>query len=272
MLHCVPLTLFHPGIASRALLDTYSEERQPVGQGIVLQANDSYRAQLEVWKALDVLTTDPATCKANLHDLVESTDAGRSRREAFQRALHGLRIEFHALGTEMGQRYESRAALQSPGDAEKETAWSKRDKETQSLEYLPSTQPGRRLPHAWLNVRHPRETLVSTQDLSGKGSFVLFTGHGGDHWRTAATRVTNATKIDIKVHSIGMGLEWEDVYGEWERLRGVEEDGCVLVRPDRFVAWRSRNVLEDEDKCSVKLQEVLRSILGWEMPISNGIH
>ncbi len=30
-----------------------------------------------------------------------------------------------------------------------------------------------------------------------------------------------------------------DPYGEWASRREVETTGCVLVRPDRHVAWRS---------------------------------
>lgn len=260
------------GLASPSLLKTYSEERQPVGLEIVTRANDSYRAQLEVWKALDILTPDPRTCKANLDELTESTEAGRRRRRAFRVAMHGTRPEFHALGTEMGQRYQSRAVIQSARDVEYEMAWSERDNDTKSLEYLPSTLPGRRLPHVWLNTRCPQQTLVSTQDLAGKGSFTLFVGHGGEPWRVAAARAMRATNVEVKVYFIGIGLDWEDVYGDWETLRGVEEDGCVLVRPDRVVAWRSFEVLADEERCSTKIVEVLRSILGWESPSANGVH
>jgi 2,4-dichlorophenol 6-monooxygenase len=30
-----------------------------------------------------------------------------------------------------------------------------------------------------------------------------------------------------------------DPYGEWAAVRGVASDGCVLIRPDRHVAWRA---------------------------------
>ena len=29
-----------------------------------------------------------------------------------------------------------------------------------------------------------------------------------------------------------------DVYGEWHRTSGIEESGCLLVRPDGYIAWR----------------------------------
>jgi 2,4-dichlorophenol 6-monooxygenase len=32
--------------------------------------------------------------------------------------------------------------------------------------------------------------------------------------------------------------EARDVYGNWYRVSEIEEDGCLLVRPDGYVAWR----------------------------------
>lgn len=39
--------------------------------------------------------------------------------------------------------------------------------------------------------------------------------------------------------SIGRLKGVADPYGEWASLREVETTGCVLVRPDWHVAWRS---------------------------------
>ena len=66
------------------------------------------------------------------------------------------------------------------------------------------------------------------------------------------------------VFSVGFRQDWEDVYFDWERLRGVDESGAVLVRPDRFVAWRAPSVLSSEEECSNKVLQVMRTVLGHE--------
>ena len=43
----------------------------------------------------------------------------------------------------------------------------------------------------------------------------------------------------------------------------MDEDGCVLVRPDRFVVWRSAKAVPD---CEDKLLSVLNKIL-WRHQI-----
>ncbi|KAL1653415.1 hypothetical protein SLS61_003924 [Didymella pomorum] len=65
-------------------------------------------------------------------------------------------------------------------------------------------------------------------------------------------------QIDPKRRGIGIGLEYEDVYLDWDGESGVEEDGCVLVRPDLFVAWRSKSAGEE----SLRLLAVMRRVLG----------
>jgi hypothetical protein len=120
-----------------------------------------------------------------------------------------------------------------------------------------TTYPGRRLPHVWLNTRTPGKAF-STIDLAGKGSFCLLTGAGGDKWKTAAESVSKSLGITINRYSIGWKQDYEDVYSDWARCREVEEDGCVLVRPDRFVAWRSTRLAPD---CTSKLEEVMKTVL-----------
>ena len=125
------------------------------------------------------------------------------------------------------------------------------------LEHHKTTYPGARVPHVWLNHKIPKKQ-ISTIDLTGKGQFVLLTGIGGDAWKEAAKAVSQTLKVPIESYSIGFRQDYEDVYFEWETVREVEEDGCVLVRPDRFVAWRSMTLVENSEDVLLK---VLQSIL-----------
>ena len=57
---------------------------------------------------------------------------------------------------------------------------------------------------------------------------------------------------------IGPGREHIDIYDDWARAREVEEDGCVLVRPDVHVAWRAAGVVDDP---AAELSQVLTAVL-----------
>jgi hypothetical protein len=120
-----------------------------------------------------------------------------------------------------------------------------------------STYPGSRLPHVWLDVPS-RPNLVSTLDLAGKGSFCLLFGVGGEAWKFAAQSISKVTGIPIVSYGIGHGLDYMDIHRNWHTKRGVGEDGCVLVRPDRFIAWRS---LGKPTNCEEKLRQVLDKVL-----------
>lgn len=123
-----------------------------------------------------------------------------------------------------------------------------------------TTYPGSRLPHAWLNTKSPGKQF-STIDLAGHGKFCLLTGIGGEKWKDAVKAVDSKLGLGgrIVAYSIGWDCDYEDVYFDWARRREVEEDGCVLVRPDRFVCWRSS---EMADNAASKLETVLKTILG----------
>ncbi len=56
---------------------------------------------------------------------------------------------------------------------------------------------------------------------------------------------------------VGPGRELTDLYDDWSRLREVGEDGCVLVRPDLHVAWRSSGLATDPEQALVAVLEQL---------------
>ncbi|KAH0847693.1 hypothetical protein FOPE_01033 [Fonsecaea pedrosoi] len=244
------------GLAGPELLESYSVERQPVGQGVVARANQGFNDYGPLWDNLGILEDDIEKRKEIWYEFAQDSPQGRRRRQVFQKTLHATKSEIQGLGIEMNQRYTAPHAAVYTDDEESQSppAFAK----DPIRHYEPSTYPGCRVPHAWLTTLVPGKK-ISTIDLCGKGRFTIFTGIGGrEAWRGAAERVRRELKTPIDVFAIGHRQDFEDVYMDWAQLRGVDEDGAVLVRPDRFVAWRSQNVPDD---CGDRLVAVLRRVL-----------
>ncbi|KAF7125419.1 hypothetical protein CNMCM5793_001597 [Aspergillus hiratsukae] len=256
----------HRGLADKSLLDTYSVERQPVGKSVITRANQAFRDHFNVWEALGTLPKDLSDRKAALEELASDTEKGEARRKAFRDAITETSHEFHALGIEMGQCYSGRGVYV----ADEPLPYSPSGSAAQDsiLFYEPTTYPGCRLPHVWLNkaVPGPRK---STIDLAGHGAFaLLIRGPGGQVWKEAAANISKQLGVPLNAYTIGYRQDWEDVYFDWARLSGVQESGVVLVRPDRFVAWRAQRALSNANDCERKLAQVMRSVLG--LSLSNG--
>ncbi|KAK2767558.1 hypothetical protein FQN54_003716 [Arachnomyces sp. PD_36] len=250
----------HRGIAPPSLLSTYSVERQPVGHSVITRANQAFRDHFNVWESLGMFQKSLESRKEELQLLKDATPEGQKRRRAFQKAISHTCHEFHGLGVEMGQQYTGTGIYTA--DEPHGYVRHGRAAEDEVLYYEQGTYPGSRLPHVWLNRAVP-DKLVTTIDLAGHGVFTLFTGIGGDFWKTSGNRVARSLGVQLQVHSIGFRQDWEDVYFDWERLRGVHESGAVLVRPDRFVAWRAAETLDSAEACETKLLKVMKCVLGY---------
>jgi hypothetical protein len=219
------------GIAKPALLETLTTERKPVGDAIVRRANTGMEAHRTLWSIIGLTNKDRAKALTSLRD---DSIAGRQKREDWANALEAIDAEVQALGTQMNQVY-----LNSPGTTvEPDDLAPDFNSIDPVKEQMISTYPGYHLPHVWL-VKDSQSTRKSTLDLAGQGRFALFTGHGGDCWINAARALKESSwRIDVVGYKIGFGGDYMDCYREWAKVRGVEEDGVVLVRPDQFVAWR----------------------------------
>ena len=243
------LALVLQGKAAPSLLDTYQDERAPIGKQIVLRANQSIDEFGPIFEALGLLdTSDPEVMRAHMEARKEDTPEAAEQRRKLREAIELKNYEFNAHGVEMNHRYRS-AAVVPDGTPEPEFT---RDPE---LYYRPTTWPGARLPHVWLEHQGRR---VSSHDLVGKGRFALLTGIGGDRWVAAAREVSGQTGVEIAPYLIGPGRDVLDTYDDWARAREVDESGAVLVRPDGHVAWRSA-VLADDPAAVLGL--VMRQLL-----------
>jgi 2,4-dichlorophenol 6-monooxygenase len=224
------LALVTAGRAGAALLDSYSAERQPVGAQGVQRAITSLQEGAAIEAALGYEPAQPAEAgwKA-LGTLYEPGPAGDERRDALGKAIELSNYQFNAHGVELGYRYQS-DAITNDGTPDPTPA---RDPQ---LYYQPTTRPGARVPHARLQQDG---IPVSSLDLVDDLGFALLTGVGGEAWAQAAAETSARAGVPVRVHVIGGREGVTDPYGEWASRREVETTGCVLVRPDRHVAWRS---------------------------------
>ena len=245
------------GLAGPDVLRSYSLERQPVGESVITRANQGLRDHQGWIETIGMAEPNVEKRKEILAEFDDPGPKGRQRRAAFQRGIENTATEFHGLGVEMNQRYASHAVYLADETGPPPLP----DEGKEVKQHVITTYPGARLPHAWLNTRAPGQP-ISTIDLAGHGRFTLITGlSGATAWRKAAKMASAGVGVEIKVYSIGWKQDYEDVYFDWERRREVEEDGCVLVRPDRFVCWRSKGMIEN---CEDKLRLVMRRVLSLQ--------
>ena len=245
------LSMVLKGQASPALLDSYSPERAPVAKQIVTRANKSIPEFGPIFQALGMDGSfDHARIQANMDARCDATPEAEAQREALRQAIAYKKYEFDAHGVEMNQRYSSGAIVT---DGQPEPPFT-RDAE---LHYQPTTWPGARLPHVWVFDAKGRK--LSTLDLCGQGQFTLLTGIGGQPWVEAAQAEAAKRGIPLRTHVIGPRQPIADHSGDWARAREISDAGCLLVRPDHHVAWRSPALSADP---AGDLSRVLTAILG----------
>jgi 2,4-dichlorophenol 6-monooxygenase len=239
------------GQATPKLLESYSAERAPIARQIVTRANQSIAEFGPIFAALGMDGgMDHAKIKANMDARCDATPAAEAQRAALRKAITFKKYEFDCHGVEMNQRYASGAVVTDGQAAHAPLA-------DMELHYQPTTWPGARLPHVWVFDRHGAKH--STLDLTGKGQFTLITGIGGEAWIAAAQALSAALNMPIRVVKIGPRCAMEDHGGDWASARETGDAGCLLVRPDQHVAWRSTGLTANP---AGDLARVLHSILG----------
>ncbi len=239
------------GHATPALLDSYSTERAPIARQIVTRANQSIGEFGPIFEALGMDGgVDHEKIQANMAARCDATDAGAKQREALRKAIAFKKYEFDCHGVEMNQRYSSGAVVT---DGQSEPA----PNADMELHYQATTWPGARLPHVWVFGADGKKH--STLDLCGRGQFTLLTGIGGTPWVKAAEAEAAKRGMTIRTHVIGPRQAIADHTGDWAHASEIADNGCLLVRPDQHVAWRSPRLTKDP---AADLARVLTLILG----------
>jgi len=239
------------GDASDALLDTYEPERRSSVQWNVDNSVESALNHLVIGGVLGL--TDPALTPderwAGISRLwSDNADDDTFRLQARQ-AIASQSMEFRKLNVEYGYSYESAAVV--PDGTESEPS------PDPVRIYRPSTRPGSPLPHAWLEAADGGR--VSTTDLVRPGRFLLIAGEAGEPWIEAISELGAANGLSFDAVRIGhLEGDYLDPQCRWLTVRGFGPEGAILVRPDRFVAWRDLGSAADpRGELCVALEQVL---------------
>ncbi len=91
----------------------------------------------------------------------------------------------------------------------------------------------------------------------------LIVGINGEPWVTAAEKAAAELGIRLVTRPVGYRQLYDDVCGDWWRISDTEDAGCLLVRPDRHIAWRSAQLPDDP---AAELCRVLRQVLALPDP------
>lgn len=218
------------GTASPDLLDTYEPERRSADERNATRSLENAANQFLIVATAGVSPENsPEENHRNLERLWSGLPEDEEHRREVMKTIRAQSMEFSELNVEFGYEYES-AAVVSDGSPAPEPV-------DEIRVYEPSTRPGSPLPHAWLEDESSERR--ATKDLVTPGRFLLIAGEDGQQWCDAADRIREA---GVPVDSVRVGHIDGDLFDPrsmWASRRGISRDGAILVRPDRFVAWRS---------------------------------
>ena len=230
------------GIAPDSLLDTYHEERRDIAVFNVETSRQNAMNIRETGAALGGNTD-------NVDEIDLETEKGASQRKACAEAIVLQRHHFMFLGQEIGFGYWNSSIVTSD---DSQHYVDEHDVKDPIYTYIPNAKPGARAPHCWVARRDAPETILSLLDLFGQDYVVI---------HSLADELNPSMipeDIPFKFFSIGQpDSDLIDLQETWRRFYGIENEGCVLIRPDGHVAWRS-----DGEFTSDQLNNALLTAVG----------
>jgi 2,4-dichlorophenol 6-monooxygenase len=240
--------------AGERILDSYNQERQPVGKQVVDHAIGTLYEMTQLAKVLGFEKgQSQKQGYASLKELFSDVSGAEERRKNLAEQINLGNRRSNAMGLYMGQRYTESCAIVDDG-----TPFPLHQRDA-VLYYEPTTHPGAYLPHAWVQYKNQR---VSTLEILEHGRFGLIVGIGGEPWQSAAAEVTQELEFELPVYPIGYRCAYDDVTGEWSTRREIGDRGALLVRPDRHIAWRYANRPGDP---RAALRSALLTVLGRDV-------
>ena len=202
------------GWGGASLLDSYEIERKPIAVRNTIAAR-------ELAKRNGTIPTPSA--------MEEDNAEGEAARRQVGTHLSTFGEAFASIGLQLGVRYDGSPII-VPDGAPPADNFSR---------YTPSSAPGGRAPHIWLDERRGRGS--SLYDRLGIGFTLLrLGGHAADSAALEATARRRGIPLDVLDHPS-------------EAARDLYERDLVLIRPDQHVAWRGNRPPNDPDMLWSKL-------------------
>lgn len=237
------------GSAGDSLLDTYEQERIPVCTDGADWALLAFSNHSLIDAAIGL--APGATVAQNVEAfeiLLSDSRLGRAIRNRTEKAIGTQVFEFQAHDVEIGYSYPE-GSLVDDGSGPV-------PRSEDGTNYTPTTQPGRRLPHAWVEREGQR---VSTHDLLGPTWQMTLIANGErELWEAAGRTVSESTGVPLQVAVIGGDGNIADPNGTWAGVSELQPGGALLVRPDQHIAWRT---VTRPDEAEQALNEALERVL-----------
>jgi 2,4-dichlorophenol 6-monooxygenase len=219
------------GHASPELLETYEPERRSADERNAQRSLENAVNQFAIVTTAGVSHENTADENwANVQRLWSGRPEDAEHRAAVMRAIRMQSMEFSELNVELGYAYESAAVVGDSSPAPEPV--------DEIRVYEPSTRPGSPLPHAWIDDEAQSRRPI--KDLVEPGRWLLIAGEEGEPWCEAARELADEAGLPLDAVRIGhIDGDLFDPRSMWASRREIEPNGAILVRPDRFVAWRS---------------------------------
>ncbi|CAI0426139.1 unnamed protein product [Linum tenue] len=315
------IAAFVKGISPSSILKTYETERRPTALINTELSVKNFRAAMAVPAAIGLNPTVansvhqvisagfgtlfPSALQKVMLDgifsigraqtseflLNENNPVGSSRLAKLRRIFEeGKSLQLQFPAEDLGFRYLE-GALISDGNGASTTV---EPPSGRRREYVPSADPGSRLPHTYIRPlsNSPTNKTLSTHDLIpvDKLEFLLIIGPHNESYQLARAALSAAEEFGVSVKvcivwpadtNVGTEGKSESPLSPWTNFIDVAEvkklgtnlvswwdmcemsdDGAILVRPDEHIAWRVKSGV-DEDTIS-EMRSIFSAVLSLQ--------
>lgn len=235
------------GQSPDALLDTYETERRPVVQTNCDESRRNSERMYEIVEAFGMKVEDIVEVNERLHagplaalpaplrawgqrqlerygeSVLAKFNDDSEVRARVTRSVAEQRPHFDRIGLDLGYTYDLGAVLPDG------TAPVKREHAV--TDYVPSTRPGARFPHFWLDGRRTRSSHAL---LDYRASTLVV----GEALAVDPSLHVLAGELGVRIVSLGDTSIAPATCGAAHTFAQLAPDGALLVRPDAHVAWR----------------------------------